>query len=437
MLGQIHLYLARDADMAHTQQLQRALGVGGAVLLGLGSIVGTGVYVSIGIAAGVAGSAVLLAVLLATGIAAFNGLNSAQLAANHPVSGGTYEYGYRYLNPQLGFTAGWTFLLAKSASAATAALGFATYLLSALGVDSAWRVPVALSAVILLTLLALGGVKRSNAFNIAIVALSIGALALFIVVGLPRLESANFALDSDSANLPAVLHAVALMFVAYTGYGRIATMGEEVREPRRTIPRAIILALLSSALLYGLVALVGVGAYGASNLARATAQGQAPLELAALSWGMNEVASLIAIGAIAAMLSVLLNLILGLSRVLLAMGRRGDMPRLFATLDTNASTPHYAVIGIGIFIAGLVLIGNVRTTWSFSAFSVLIYYAITNLAALRLSPAERLFPRCLAWAGLFSCLFLAFWVEPSIWLLGIGLIVAGLLWQGFMHRRTT
>src|SRR5688572_6223946 len=171
-------------DIAPTPtQLRRELGVGGAVMMGLGSIVGTGVFVSIGIAAGIAGPAVILATALAAAVAACNALSSAQLAANHPVSGGTYEYGYRYLSPSLGFTAGWMFLCAKTASAATAALGFSGYLLHLIGGAEAWHAPIAVGATIVLTLLVLSGLKRSNLVNIVIVTLTVGSLVIFVLFG--------------------------------------------------------------------------------------------------------------------------------------------------------------------------------------------------------------------------------------------------------------
>lgn len=415
--------------------LKRQLGLFGAVMMGLGSIIGTGVFVSIGIGAGLAGPAVIVAMVIGAFIALFNGLSSAQLAANHPVSGGTYEYGYRYLNPALGFIAGWTFLLAKSASAATAALGASAYLGDFIGLDGAWRVPLAFIIVIIFTLLLLGGLKRSNAVNTVIVTMTLVALSSFIIGGLPNVSGDNltpfFADDMGISNL---LYASALMFVAYTGYGRIATLGEEVHEPRKIIPRAIITTLFVTMMLYVLVGLVAIGTLGASELSASVAQNRAPLEEAARTFS-SPIAMLIAIGAITAMLGVLLNLILGLSRVLLAMGRRGDMPRITAKLNASQTTPTIAVMVMGVVISGLVLIGDVKTTWSFSAFNVLIYYGITNLAALRLSPQERLFPRWLAVCGLISCLFLAFWVEVSVWVVGLVIIGAGVVWQIFIARR--
>jgi APA family basic amino acid/polyamine antiporter len=412
--------------------LKRELGVFGAVMMGLGSIVGTGVFVSIGIAAGVVGPAVILATLIAAATATFNGLSSAQLAANHPVSGGTYEYGYRYLHPRLGFMAGWLFLLAKSASAATAALGFAGYLLNLAGVSTrVWTVVIAVVSCAALGMLLISGLRRSNQVNIAIVSVTLASLAFFIGAGLPNVATSErltpFFQTGDMPAWRALLQASALMFVAYTGYGRIATLGEEVRDPRRTIPRAIITTLLVVMSLYALVALVAVSTLGTAELALTGTQ-LAPLEQAAATFNLPFAPVIVAIGAMTAMLGVLLNLLLGLSRVLLAMGRRGDMPKSLGKLSADAS-PTNAIITMTVFVALLTLIGNVTVTWSFSAFTVLAYYAITNAAALRLPPSERFFPAWVSVAGLACCLGLAFFMQPWAWSLGLGLIALGFGWQ--------
>ena len=420
--------------MSTSPQLQRELGVLGATMMGLGSIIGTGVFVSIGIAAGIAGSGVILAVAIGAIVAICNGLNSAQLAASHPVSGGSYEYGYKYLTPPLGFTAGWMFLLAKTASAATAALGFAGYLQRFFGLKGqGLLVGLALSSVLILTLIVWTGIRRSNLANIIIVSITLLSLCFFIIAGLPTLAASgidNLTLFSPNS-IGDLLHASALMFVAYTGYGRIATMGEEAKDPRRTIPKAIIAAMVLTMLLYIAVAVVAVGAVGADVLGKASA---APLEVVMSRLEISGGTQILAIGAMTAMLGVLLNLILGLSRVLLAMGRRRDMPPFVARLNAAGTTPDVAVWVMGIAIATLVLIGNVKTTWSFSAFTVLIYYAITNLAALQLQRSDRLYPKWLALLGLAACLFLAFWVEQQIWLTGLGLILAGLIWHFVAQR---
>jgi basic amino acid/polyamine antiporter, APA family len=404
--------------------LKRDLGLFGATMMGLGSIIGTGVFVSLGIAAGVAEGGVVVAIAAAAAVATCNALSSAQLAANHPVSGGTYEYGYRYLNPWLGFSAGWMFLCAKSASAASAALGFAGYVLNASGQDPQWLVILALATVAFLTTVVLAGIRLSNRVNIAIVCVTLASLAAFVVTGAPLVSTTRLQLSFEPIPL---LHATALMFVAYTGYGRIATLGEEVREPRTTIPRAIIVTLAVSASVYVAVAVVAVGAAGGDALAKAATEKAAPLEVVSRSFPLP-VHWLVAIGAMAAMLGVLLNLLLGLSRVVLAMGRRGDLPTIAANLSV-------AVIATAAAIAALVGTGNVKTTWSFSAFTVLVYYAITNLAALRLTTEERLYPRWIAWIGLAACLSLAFAVDWPVWASSCVLLAAGFLWHEWRRRR--
>ncbi len=424
-------------------QLRREVGLWGAVLMGLGSIVGTGVFVSIGIGAEIAGPAVLLAILIAAGVATANGLSSAQLAVSHPVSGGTYEYGYKYLNPTLGFTAGWVFLLAKSASAATAALGFGGYFLNLFGVtDPVLRTAVALAALVVLTLVTLGGIRRSNRTNTVIVAMTLGVLGFFVLAGLPQAignAAENFVPffvpQAGEGPLQALLHATALMFVAYTGYGRIATLGEEVHDPQRTIPRAIIVTLVVSMVLYVAVSSVAIATVGAPQFAAFTTATAAPLEAIAQTYGIPGAGLILAAGAMTAMLGVLLNLILGLSRVLLAMGRRGDMPAATARIDPVSATPRVAVVVMAVTIGLLVLVGSVKLTWSFSAFTVLVYYAITNLAALRLPANQRIFPRWIAWVGLAACLFLAFWVEMAVWVVGLAVIAAGLLARWVGKRR--
>jgi basic amino acid/polyamine antiporter, APA family len=392
---------------AGTSELPRVLGVPGAVLLGLGSIVGTGIFVTIGTSAGIAGTWVLVAIVLAGVAATCNGLSSAQLAAAHPVSGGAYEYGHRYLSPWAGRVAGVTFVCAKTASAATAALGFSGYGLAVLGRgERAHQIPLALAIVALLTLLVAGGMRRSHRTNIILVAITLASLAILVVALLPHASASNLALRDARAG--DVFHATALVFVAYTGYGRVATLGEEVRDPARTIPRAMIVTLAVTALLYVVVSATAVGAVGADVLAAATRATNAPLEAIAPS----SVRVVVALGAATAMLGVVVNLLLGISRVVLAMARRGDVPRGLGHVENGS--PRRAVIVTGVAIAGLALIGNVATTWTLSAFTVLLYYAVMNLCALRQPANERRFPRFVSVAGLAFCVGLAAWLAVRI-----------------------
>ncbi len=432
-----------------TGTLRRQVGIGGAIVLGLGSMVGTGVFVSLGIAAGVAGPAVVLAVLLAAGLALCNGLSSAQLAAAHPVSGGTYEYGYKYLTPAAGRVAGWMFLAAKSASAATAALGFAGYLIHAAAPQ--WSVlvlPLALAAVVVLTVLVLSGLRRTNAVNLIIVALTVGVLAFFIVMIGSQLEGqggmklSNFAgieswtNDRGQTFLPALLHGTALVFVAFTGYGRVATLGEEITDPKRSIPIAVVLTILLTAVLYLGVAIVAVAEVGAHDFAAYATGVAAPLErIAGNVWPWTSY--VLAGGAVIAMLGVLLNLILGLSRVALAMGRRRDLPGLFASVNASGTTPVPAVILVGVIILGLVSIGSVTFAWSLSATTVLIYYALTNLAALRLPAADRRYPRAIPVIGLAGCLGLCVFIDWLYLAVAGGLLGAILISHWVMPKPVT
>lgn len=422
----------------HHRQLKRQIGVFQATMLGLGSILGTGVFVSIGIAAGVAGEAVVIAIPLAAIVALCNGISSAQLAGNHPVSGGTYEYGYRWLKPSLGFTAGWMFLCAKSASAATAALGFAAYFRSL--VTTAAPLPIialALISVFVMTLIVLLGLRRSSLVNTTIVLIAVTSLCWLVIRGASSVTSENLrkAITMQQLASFSFLESVGLMFVAYTGYGRIATLGEEIREPRKNIPVAILTTLAVTATLYTCVAAVSLGAVGAENFSAATQSLGAPLQYVAESLQISGASLMIQIGAMTAMLGVLLNLILGLSRVVLAMGRRGDLPNVVTKISESGETPYIAVTVVGVVIASITAIGSLQLAWSFSAFTVLIYYSLTNLCALQLTAQERMSPRIFSWLGLCSCLFLAVWVERSIWVTGLIVLAVGLLWHLFSRNK--
>ena len=425
--------------------LRREIGILSATMMGLGAIIGTGLFVGIGSAADAAGAWVVVAIGVAGIVACFNGLSSAQLAAAHPVSGGTYEYGYRWLNSSLGFTAGWMFLCAKSASAATAALGLSGYGLQWIGGgQDRLQLPVAIMAVVIVTFIAGMGLRQSAYFNTVMVSMTLSTIGYFCLSGVctwfQEPESATLGrLTIDSHNGVArsgFLEACALMFVAYTGYGRIATLGEEIRNPGRSIPIAMILTLLVSMWVYLGVAWIGIMTVGPEFLGRAAVEKAAPLEAAARTFALPATHYIISIGAMTSMFSVLLNLVLGLSRVALAMGRRGDLPSRFSVVDPSSNTPTNSVVFIGALIVMLVLIGNIKTTWSFSAFTVLIYYAITNMAAIRMSDHERRYPRTIAWLGLLSCLFLAFWVDRQVWMIGLTLIAVGLVYHRVrLHRR--
>lgn len=392
------------------QVLRREMGLGGAIVTGLGSILGTGAFVAIGVASGLWGDAVLLAIPIAGVVAAFNGLSSAFLGARFPVAGGTYEYGYRALGPSWGFTAGWLFLLAKTASAAAAALGVSAFL------DTPWDPRISAgAAVVVLTGLVLAGLRRTIVVNVMLVTVTVVAIVGFGIAGLTQTGRPT-PIDAEAVRL-GLLPAITFLFVAYTGYGRIATLGEEVRRPAVTIPRAVMVTLVVAVCLYGLVA-IGGRAIGGEYWGAGPENGTTLVDLVA-----QPLATLVLIGGVTAMLGALLNLILGLSRVWLAMGRRHDMPERLSRLD-HRSTPVAAISISAVPVLLIVLLGDISIAWSFSAFTVLLYYGITNLSAIAVDRR-----RWTAWLGLISCALLSFYVSPVIWVIGSGLVALGLIWK--------
>ena len=407
--------------MSSTPALARTIGPVGAVGFGLGAMIGTGIFVYTGEAAGAAGPAVLVSLVLAGIAAACNGLSSAQLAAAHPLSGGTYEYAGRRLSPWAGFLAGWLFLAAKSTSAAATALGFGAYLGPATGLP-----PAAISGALVagVTLLNVFRLTRAGAVNLALVAVSVASLAAFVAAGAPRMSAARFTPFAPHG-LPGILSAAALLFVAYAGYGRIATLGEEVENPRRTLPRALVLALAAAALIYLAVTAVAVGTLGAEGLAAAARTTRAPLQAAA---GPGWVRAALAAGAGTALGAVFLNLMLGLSRMAFAMARGGDLPGPLARVNA-ASSPVAAVLATGVAVGALVALQDLPRLLSVSAFTVLVYYGLTNLSALRLSAEERFVPRAVAWTGLGFCAVLAAAVPPREMAVGAGILGVGWLWR--------
>lgn len=412
------------------QGLRRELGLLDAVGVGFGAIVGAGIFVVTGVAAGIAGPAFLAGLLVAAIAATCNALSSAQLAAEYPQAGGTYEYGYRVLNPWAGFAAGWMFLASKISAAGTVALGLAGYL-DALVPGLNPRV-VAVGAVIAFTLLNYFGVKRSSRANLAIVAVSLGALLIFVIAGANAFRVENLR-PFAPAGWRGTLQAAAILFFAYTGYARIATLAEEVREPRRTIPRAIVLTIGGAVLLYLAVAAVAVGAVGAERMA-ATA---APLRVAALALPQRWVALVVTVGGVTAMLGVILSQLLGLSRMAFAMARRGDLPRALEHVHPRHGVPGRAVLAIGAIAAVIAATGTLRGVASAASFTILVYYGIANVAALRMPREAKLYPDFIPVVGLTGCVVLALSLTPGVMAVGLGVLAVGLVLRWLRVRRGT
>lgn len=417
-------------------KLTRQVGKFSATMIGFGSIIGTGAFVSIGIAAGISEKYLLISIFFAFLLALCNGISSAQLAANHPVSGGTYEYGRKYLNNFFGFISGWVFIFAKCASAAAAALTFGGYLTSITGLNlKLFTTLIALIFILSLTTVLLYGIKKTTSVNNIIVFISLAAILFFIAIGLTTFFSnteAYYELNletiySNEEVFNNVLYSTAIMFVAFTGYGRIATLGEEIIEPRKNIPKVILITLCISFLLYTGIAYVSTKLIGYTQFSLAANEEIAPLIFVSKNFILGFSPWIVATGALFAITGVLLNLMLGISRVIFAMGRNGDLPSLLSRLSPNRLTPVYSIILCGLIICVITLLGDIKTTWSFSAFSVLVYYSITNLSALRLSNTERFFPKSISFIGLCFCILTAIYIDfqvvkTGLILLGIGTV---------------
>ncbi|MDD2427338.1 MAG: amino acid permease [Eubacteriales bacterium] len=403
---------------ASTNTLQRSLGLGDAIAIGLGAVIGAGIFVVSGVAAGIAGPAMLISLLIAGLAAAFNGLSSAQLAAGFPAAGGTYEYAYELLNPVAGFSAGWMFLASKLAAGGVVALGFASYLRGFFpALDQRWSATV---IVVLLVLANIAGIRKAGMLNWVIVSITVLSLLYFISAGSEVFDAENLVPFAPFGFL-GIAEAAAVLFFAFTGYARIATLGEEVKEPRKNIPRAIISTLIISFVLYSLIAVVALGAIGAPVMA----EGGSPLFTAAQVMNWPGIVTVIGIAGITSMMGVLLSQILGTSRMFFAMARRKDLPQELARVSAGSRVPVHGILLSGAIILLTVWLGELTFITQTASFTILLYYGIANLSALRLKAEERFLPRWISWAGLILCILMAFSLPWQTILAGIIVLFAG------------
>lgn len=390
--------------------MERRLGTFDAVVIGLGSMIGAGIFVALGPAAAAAGSGLLFGLAGAAVVAYCNANSSARLAAVYPQSGGTYVYGRERLGDFWGYTAGWSFIVGKTASCAAMALTVGIY------ASPQYAHAVAVAAVVALTAVNYAGVQKSALLTRIIVAIVLAVLAAVVVVLAGAGEAAGLSLHTDIS--PAgVLQAAGLLFFAFAGYARIATLGEEVRDPARTIVRAIPIALGITLLVYTAVAVAVLSVLGGDGLATATA----PLADAVTAAGHPQLAPLVRAGAAVAALGSLLALVLGVSRTTLAMARDRHLPAFLAAVHPRFGGPHRAEVAVGVIVAVLAALLDVRAAIGFSSFAVLVYYAIANAAAWTLRPRRRLVPA----AGLAGCLVLAFTLPVASVLAGCGVVGLG------------
>ena len=408
-----------------TPGLRRQLTPADAVVVGVGSMVGAGVFTVWAPAAAAAGSWMILSLLIAGVIALCNATSSAQLAAHHPESGGTYVYGRERLSPFWGHVAGWGFIVGKTASCAAMALTAGNYV---------WPErshSIATVAVVLIAVINLGGLSRTALVTRLVLAVTAATLIVVVASSTvlePSVEQANTSLDTNAYG---VLQAAGLMFFAFAGYARIATFGEEVIEPERTIPWAIPRALGAVLALYLVIALVVLISAPTSVISALVA----PLSFIVESSALSGVSWLVAIGAGTACFGVLLNLIPGVARTTLALARRHELPAWFSVVSEQRGLPIRAELTVVVVVIVLIHTVSLTSALSLSGVAVLTYYAITNASALRLTATERLWPRWIAWLGLVGCVVLALALPWRVLVSGSAVLVIGIAARGVTARR--
>lgn len=386
-------------------------------------MIGAGIFSSFSPAAAAAGAGLLVGLVVAGVVAFCNATSSAQLAAQYPTSGGTYVYGRERIGEWAGFFAGWSFVVGKTASSAAMALTFATY-----AVPDPWVRPTAIVAVLVLTVVNTMGITRTAFVTRVLVTTSLVALAVTVVIGFSS-TAPSAALPGPTVTGYGVLQAAGFLFFAFAGYARVATLGEEVVNPARAIPRAITIALTITLLVYALVAASALHALGPVGLSGTPAPLAAVASLASGPWN-----GLVRVGAAAAALGALLAMIAGIGRTSLAMARNRDLPGWFSAVHPRFSTPHRAEIGLGLIVCALVAVADLRGAIGFSSFGVLLYYFVANVAALTQDSTHRRYPRVLPVAGLLGCLVLVATLPLRSILIGAAVLVVGLIYRGIRLR---
>lgn len=411
--------------------MARRLTTKDAVVIGLGSMIGAGIFSVFGPAAAAAGTGLLVGLVIAAIVAYCNAVASAQLAAVYPASGGTYIYGRERLGHWWGFAAGWSFLIGKTASCAAMAMTVAAY---AVTDSSLVQRLVAILVVAVITWLNCRGVTRTVQVTRALVTSSLTCLAILVgaILFIGTIGGSSRLYDGWSDHgIYGILQAGGLLFFAFAGYARIATMGEEVVNPRVTLPRAIPLALLITVTIYLVVAITALLAAGSARLA----ESDAPLLVAVEAAGVGEIGWLVRLGGFVAASGALLGLIAGIGRTGLAMARHGDLPAPIARVDQVHQVPVIAQVAVGTIVCLVLLVADLRGAIGFSSFGVLLYYTIANLAAWTQPPEDRRWPRWLQALGIVGCLTLAFTLPPISVGLGILVLVIGLGLRAVMLRR--
>ncbi|MDE1804724.1 MAG: amino acid permease [Candidatus Micrarchaeota archaeon] len=363
--------------------LRRVVGFAEALSINIGAIIGAGIFVISGLAAGIAGPAAIVAILLGAAISILTGLSFVQLSHFYSGEGGNYTYTKRVLGSYAASVFGMMFVAASVVGGAVVALSFGSYLVEITGA-SLFVPAVAVTLIAVLGIVNYVGVKSSARVSMVLTIIKLAVLAVFVLVGVFYIKPGNYVPFTPNG-LGSLFEAAAFIFFAYTGFARVTTLGEEVKNPKRTIPMAIIWSIIISSVVYVLVmtVLIGMAPYSAVSAS------QAPLEYAINIATHNALLSyIISIGALFATANVALSMILGVSRVSFAMARDSALP--VALSRTNRfGAPGVSIVIPTILMMVVALALDFKQIASLSNATALLGYSVANIAAVMLTLREK------------------------------------------------
>jgi APA family basic amino acid/polyamine antiporter len=406
-------------------ELKRTLNLFDATAIGVGAIIGAGIFVVLGIASGYAGPSIVVSMIIAGVVASFTAFSFAELGSAIPKEGGVYAFAYELISPAVAFVVGCLWLFAQIVAGAAISLGFASYVVAvfpALPLKA-----VAVLAATTLTGLNIVGIRQSATVNNILVLTKIAILCLFVGFGIFHVNSQNFSSFSPNG-LFGIFEGAGLIFFAYLGFGRIATLGEEVKNPQRTLPLSILLSLTISVIVY---ILTGFVATGLSDY-RVLAQSGSPLADAARVTGNSALVAAVSLGALIATVSVLLTNLIGMSRVSFAMARNGQLPKAAAKISSRFGTPYISILIMGMVTALLAFFLDLRQSVAITSFGILSTHVVVNLSAIRLRKKMphsetfrvRFYPT-IPLLGVLSCIILMFSLPEETWIVAAAVVASG------------
>lgn len=378
--------------------LTAPLSVTSAIIVGMGAMVGAGLFIVTGVTAGMAGPLILVGLFVAGLVALLNGFSVVQLSLHAPDGVGTYTFASRLLSPAWGFTAGWLYLVSKIAAATVVALGFGAYFHALLSF-----IPTQIGAVLGMAMALLAtraNIRKAGWVNTSIVVLTLIGLSGFVVRGIPYMQPGTLSVMAPFGWSP-LWEASALLFFAFTGFARVPMLGTSVDQPYFALPRILILSTGVTLLVYLLVTTVTLGVMGYEWFGESAS----PLQEAAQVIGPRGRA-LMVLAALFALMGVLLSQLQTIGRITYAMGRQGDLPDVFARQDPEKGVPYVGLYAAAPLFLILIVANTLMSALYVAVCTILLYYVVTHIATFRLPVESRQYPALIAGLGLLLCVFL-------------------------------